>query len=76
MEEQWGLTATLATPVHTGSLSREDYSNAAGDMGGLDSADGDHLFIAASTPISTVRACAFVLGAAFDLHDQPLCGED
>src|SRR5438309_21166 len=72
----WGFDGTLATAVHTGSLSREDYSNAAGDMGGLDSADGDHLFIAPRTPISALRACPFVLGPAFDLHDQPLCGED
>src|SRR5204862_1766633 len=73
MEEQWSLTATFAPTVHGGSLSRQNYSDTAGDMGGLDSSDGDHLFIASRTPISAVRACAFILGFAFNLHDQPFC---
>jgi hypothetical protein len=49
----------------------EDPSDIAGDVGGLDSADGDYLFVASRSPISAFRARALVLGAASDLHDQP-----
>ena len=42
-------------------------------MGGLDTADGYHLFGASRAPISTFWTRAFVLGLIADLYDQSLC---
>jgi len=45
-------------------------------MGSLDSADGNYLFPAARSPISTFRAGAYFLGAASYVHDESVCRAD
>src|SRR6266513_804828 len=72
MEKQRNFDAADAGSLHLAALSRQNLSDTARDLGGLDSVDGDHLFAAARAPISTVRTRAFVLGLAPDLHDESL----
>src|SRR5205814_5391392 len=73
MEKQRHLNAPGSRPLHVATLPGQNSSDIAGDMGGLDSADGNHLFAPTRAPISAVRTRAFLLGAAFDLYDQSLC---
>src|SRR5436309_14921915 len=73
MEEQRDLARASAPVVHPGSLSGQNPSDIGRDMGGLDSADGDHLFVAPGRPVSAVRARPFVLGSASNLYDEPFC---
>src|SRR6266480_7169640 len=68
MEKQRNLDAADAGSLHLAALSRQNLSDIARDLGGLDSVDGDYLFAAARAPISVVRTGAFVLGLAPDLH--------
>src|SRR5205807_9810915 len=76
MEKQWDLSETLTATVHREPLSRQNYSDAACHLGGLDSADGNHLFIASHAPIPAFWTRAFVLGFIADLYDQSLCRTD
>src|ERR671918_1528300 len=76
MEKQRHFDAADSRSFHVGTLSGQDSSDIAGDLGGLDSADGAHLFVAARSPISPIRARALVLGFASDLYDQPVCRKD
>ena len=74
---EWKNSGVSMRPVHdlfhVATLPGQNCADFAGDMGGLDSADGNHLFTAPRAPISAVRTRAFLLGAAFDLYDQSLC---
>ncbi len=72
VEKQRYFDASSARSLHLEALSRQDFPDVAGDLGGLDSVDGYHLFAPARTPVSAVRPRAFVLGPAADLHDEPL----
>src|SRR5438128_9968165 len=73
MEEQWYFDGAGLRPFHVETLPRQNHSDAASHVGGLDSADGDHLFVTPRTPISAFRTRALLLGPALDLHDQSLC---
>src|SRR6266571_1478045 len=61
----WGFDGTLVDLLYR--------SDAACHLGGLDSADGNHLFIASRAPIPAFWTRAFVLGLIADLYDQSLC---
>src|SRR5215470_17699330 len=76
MEEQWDLDAAVAGSLHRSALSRQNFSDVARDLGGLDTLDGDHLFITARAAISGVQPGAFVLGLAAHLHDESLCRQN
>src|SRR5437762_8562150 len=73
MEEQWNFNTTNPRSFHLAALSRQNISNFARDLGGLDPVNGHHLFLAARIAISDVRTCAFLLGLAAHLHDQSFC---
>jgi hypothetical protein len=60
MEKQRRLNASGSRPLHVATLPGQNCTDVAGDMGGLDSADGDHLFTATRAPISAVRTRAFL----------------
>src|SRR2546423_10844915 len=72
MEKQRNINATAARSFHLATLSRQNFSDACRDLGGLDSVDGDHLFPAARVAISDVRSRAFFLGLTPDLHDESI----
>src|SRR5438477_12434848 len=72
MEKQRNLDAADAGSLHLAALSRQNLSDIARDLGGLDPVNGNHLFAAARAAISVVRTGAFVLGLASDLHDESL----
>jgi hypothetical protein len=76
MEEPRHLAAAFSRPFHMETLPRQNHSDVARYMGSLDSADGNYLFPAACSPISTFRAGAYFLGAASELHDESVCGAD
>src|SRR5437899_3337083 len=76
MEEQWDFNASSGRALHLETLPGQDYPNLACYLGRLDSADGDHLFVAARPAVSALRPCAFVLGSAFDLHDESFLREN
>src|SRR2546430_8143058 len=73
MEEQWYFDGAGLRPFHVETLPRQNHSDASGHVGGLDSADGDHLLVTPRTPIFAFRTRAYFLGPALDLHDQSLC---
>src|SRR5206468_10580640 len=68
--------AAAPRPLHLAALSRQNFSDVARDLGGLDTPDGDHLFVAARAAISAVQPGAFVLGLAAHLHDESLCRQN
>src|SRR5262249_57475488 len=70
MEKQRYLHGACSRSVHMETLSRENSSHVAGDMGSLDSADGDHIFFAFGAPVPAVRPRAFVLAPTLHFHDQ------
>src|SRR5260370_28124680 len=76
MENQWNFSETFTATSHSQPLSRQNYSDAPRHWGSLDSADGNHVFIASRAPIPAFRTRAFVLGLIADLYDQPLCRTD
>ena len=68
--------ASLRRALSLGSLPRQNRADSFRDLGGLDSADGDHLFVAARVAISALQSRANFLGVAAHLHDEPLRGKN
>src|SRR5260370_32895899 len=73
MEKQWNFSKTLTATLHREALSRQNHSAASRHLGGLDSLDGNDLFIASCAPLPTFCTRAFVLWLIAAVYDQSLC---
>src|ERR1700731_548314 len=76
MEERRVLLAIGPARADLGALQGQDRSDVARHLGGLGAVDGDHLLAALPVAVSTLQHRADLLGAAADLHDESLRGED
>ena len=72
--EKLRLLPRIFTPnVYLEPLSKQDHSNLAGNLGGLDSADGNDLFAPARVAVSTLQSRAHFLGPLAHLYDEQFC---
>src|SRR5437762_10778234 len=70
MEKQRYFAAAHPRRFHMETLPRQNHSDPASHVGGLDSADGDYLLPAACSAISSIRTGAHFFGVAPHLHDE------
>jgi hypothetical protein len=70
VEEQRHLASAYSRSFHVETLPRQNHFYVARHIGSLDSADGNYLFPAACSPISTFRTGAYFLGTASHLHER------